>query len=75
MPGTNISSYSRLLSAREAALHLGVSAAYLAKLRSQGGGPRYIKIGARVVYTPEDLAAFIASRRRASTSDDHREAA
>jgi hypothetical protein len=58
-----------LLSAKEAAAHLGVSEAYLAKLRSEGGGCPYVKIGTRCLYHPDDLAAYVASRRRHSTSD------
>ena len=60
----------RLLSAKETAAFLGVSEAYLAKLRSEGGGCPFIKIGTRCLYSPDDLATFVAARRRASTSDD-----
>jgi hypothetical protein len=58
-----------LLSAKEAATYLGLSEAYLAKLRSEGGGPDYVKIGTRVLYSVDFLAAFIAARRRTSTAD------
>ena len=58
---------SRLLSAKQAAEFLGLSTAYLAKLRSDGGGPIFIKIGAAVRYTPDDLATFIAAHRHTST--------
>lgn len=59
-----------LLSARKAAKSLDVSEAYLAKLRSEGsGGPAWIKIGSSCLYHPDDLAAFVAARRRTSTRD------
>jgi predicted DNA-binding transcriptional regulator AlpA len=60
---------SRLLNVAEAAQRLGVSVSYLNKLRLTGGGPHFIKLGARrVVYDPSDLAAWVAQCRRTSTS-------
>lgn len=43
--------------------------------RSRGFGPAFLKLGARVVYDDADLDAWIASRRRTSTSQqgDHAE--
>ena len=37
--------------------------------RVRGGGPRFLKIGRRVVYRRRDLDAWLAARERASTSD------
>ncbi len=37
--------------------------------RLRGGGPRYLKIGRRVVYRCRDLDAWLAARERTSTSD------
>jgi hypothetical protein len=34
----------------------------LAKWRSTGGGPRFHRVGSRIVYRPADLDAWIASR-------------
>ncbi len=53
-----------------AAERLGVSAAFLNKLRSQGGGPIFAKLGRRVVYSIADLDAWQHAHRRRSTSDD-----
>lgn len=39
----------RILRTREAAAYLGVSAAYLEKKRMKGGGPRFVRLGGRVV--------------------------
>ncbi len=41
----------------------------LAKLRLTGNGPPYCKLGRRVVYRPEDLAAWLESRLAHNTSD------
>lgn len=59
----------RMMRVREAAGFLGVSISYLNKLRVLGGSPRYAKIGRAVVYDPADLEAWVAERRRVSTSD------
>lgn len=53
-----------------AAEHCGLSVSTLNKLRCTGGGPKFLKItGAAVRYDPKDLDAWIASRRRGSTSE------
>ncbi|MAZ17622.1 MAG: excisionase [Ahrensia sp.] len=64
MPGAD-----RLISTREAAEVLGVSSSYLAKSRLTGEGPRFIKIGARVLYRPSDLDAWLSERSRSSTAE------
>lgn len=58
----------KLLNTTEAARKLGVSVSYLNKRRLTGGGPVFVKIGAKVVYDPADLSAWINARRRSSTS-------
>ena len=57
------------LPATDAARYCGLSTAYLAKMRSIGGGPAYLKLGRRVVYSTDDLDDWLAARRRTSTSD------
>lgn len=52
-----------------AAMHAGVSTSNLNKLRCHGGGPRYYKIGRRVVYDLADIDSWLASMQRSSTSD------
>ena len=46
---------------------------YLEKLVTTGGGPRYSVVGNRSYYAPEDLDAWIDSKRivRVTTSDHH----
>lgn len=40
---------------KEAAEYLGVSKSFLDKARCHGGGPRYMKLGAAVVYSTDEL--------------------
>jgi hypothetical protein len=47
-----------------------ISPRTLERWRWLGQGPRYIKIGGRVVYRVEDVEAFEAQRTRSSTSPD-----
>jgi predicted DNA-binding transcriptional regulator AlpA len=61
----------RYLSAPEAAEYLNISQSMLAKRRLSGDGPRYSKLGKRVVYSIQDLDSWVKERGRASTSDDH----
>jgi predicted DNA-binding transcriptional regulator AlpA len=59
----------RKLSAPEAAEYIGLSQSTLAKRRVFGGGPKYLKLGRRVVYDTRDLDAWLNAHRRLSTSD------
>ena len=55
------------LNTKDAAEHCGVSQSYLIKLRTEGGGPHYFKLGARVVYDVDDLDSWLETKKRAST--------
>ena len=57
-----------LLSTREAAAYLRLSASTLEKLRVSGKGPVYVQPARKVSYTLHDLDAWIAGNRRTSTS-------
>jgi predicted DNA-binding transcriptional regulator AlpA len=59
----------RFLRTPEAARFLGLSGRTLEKHRVFGTGPRYRKIGGRVVYALEDLKAWADQGLRLSTSD------
>ena len=61
---------TRLLNVTEAAERLSVSASYLNKLRVTGGGPPFIKIGARVAYDQADIAAWLDAQKRTTTSGE-----
>lgn len=50
-----------LLTTGEAADYLRQTASTLAHWRSAGHGPRYIRLGRRVVYRRNDLVAFVDS--------------
>ncbi len=57
------------LRAPAAAEYLAISASTLAKMRLRGDGPPFFKAGARVVlYDVAELEAWLADRRRLSTS-------
>ena len=44
-----------------AAAYTSISAVQLAEWRSRGGGPRYIKMGRKVLYAVRDLREFVES--------------
>lgn len=52
----------RRLNTPDAAEYLGVKRGTMEVWRSLGKGPRYIKLGTRVVYEISDLDSFAASR-------------
>lgn len=58
-----------LLSTRRSAELMGVSPDWLKYARTRGSGPRFVKIGSRVLYDPADLTAFIDASKRRSTAD------
>lgn len=64
-----------MLRTPDAAQYLGISTSTLNKLRVVGSGPTYHKVGRVVGYSYADLDAWLASRRRRSTSDVNAEAA
>jgi hypothetical protein len=56
--------------AAEAAAHyLGVTTSTLAKYRLTGEGPKFARIGRRIVYFKEDLDAWMLGRRVTSTAE------
>lgn len=59
----------RFLRTPEAARFLGLSGRTLEKHRTYGTGPRYRKIGGRVVYALDDLTAWADLGVKNSTSD------
>lgn len=61
---------SELLTICAAADFLGVHRSFLDRRRVAGGGPRYIRLSARVIrYSPDDLEKWLAGNRRANTSE------
>lgn len=52
-----------------AAAYTGLSASTLNKMRLTGLGPTFLKLNRRVVYERSALDAWLATKRRSSTSD------
>ena len=61
--------HPEFLTTDEAGAFLRLSPRTLEKQRVLGGGPRFRKFGARVVYAVEDLRAWANSRAYEMTSD------
>jgi predicted DNA-binding transcriptional regulator AlpA len=59
----------KVVTAKVAARYVGLSESTLAKLRLNGNGPIYCKLGRRVVYRPVDLEQWLQSRVARDTSD------
>lgn len=60
---------SPLLSTRQAADVIGVSPRTLELWRRTGAGPEFVRVSAnRCMYEPASIEAFVASRRRKSTT-------
>lgn len=59
----------RFLRTPEATRFVGLSGRTLEKHRTYGTGPKYRKIGGRVVYALEDLKAWTDLATKSSTSD------
>lgn len=56
------------LDTEDAAAFTSISAVQLAEWRSRGGGPRYIKMGRKVLYRVSDLREFVDSFAREALS-------
>jgi predicted DNA-binding transcriptional regulator AlpA len=69
MAATTVAHEVRYLSNDEAAQVLKLSPRTLEKFRVIGGGPRYRKLGRRVVYSVHDLETWADARACDSTSD------
>jgi predicted DNA-binding transcriptional regulator AlpA len=61
--------FERLLTARDTANLLRLSASWLAKARMRGDGPPYVKLGRSIRYTEAGILEWMRSRRRFSTSE------
>ena len=67
--GLAMADMPKVVTARVAARYVGLSESTLAKLRLNGNGPLYCKLGRRVVYRPTDLDQWLQSRTARDTSD------
>jgi excisionase family DNA binding protein len=57
------------MTTKDAATYVGLAVQTLAEMRVSGESPTFHKLGRRVLYDREDLDAWLATRKRASTSD------
>ena len=64
-----MSEMPKVITAKVAARLVGLSASTLAKLRLNGNGPVYCKLGRRVVYRSGDLEQWLQSRVTSDTSN------
>jgi hypothetical protein len=58
----------QILNVIQAADYTSISKSSLDKLRVYGGGPLYIKVGARVIYDRIDLDTWLIGKKIANTS-------
>jgi len=61
---------SELLTVKQAAVFVGLSVPTLNRMRVQGGGAPYYKLGAQVRYDRAELEVWMRSRRYTSTSQE-----
>jgi excisionase family DNA binding protein len=61
-----------VLNVKAAAKRLGLSKPHLDRLRITGGGPKFVKLGRRVVYRVADLDDWLEANLRSSTSETDR---
>lgn len=60
----------RYLTTEEAAEHLRSSVSTLARWRTLGTGPEYVKRQGRVLYSNDTLEAFLKGQTRTKTRDE-----
>jgi hypothetical protein len=53
----------------DAARHLGLAPATLAKMRCRGGSPSFLRLGRKIMYVRADLDTWLAARRVRHTSE------
>jgi excisionase family DNA binding protein len=58
------------LTVREAADYVRLAMSTLNALRTAGRGPRFIKLGRKVLYDTKDLDTWLDRNKRRSTSDE-----
>lgn len=59
---------SKVLTEQEAAPQVGLAVSTLQKLRVNGGGPRFLKLGRSVRYREDDLTEWLTARVVSSTT-------
>ena len=63
-------SIHEILAPREAAQYIGLAPATMAKIRCcSNDGPRFMRLGRKILYARSDLDTWLAARLATSTSD------
>jgi hypothetical protein len=58
------------LTPRDAAKYIGLAPTTMAKIRCRSNdGPRFMRLGRKILYARSDLDTWLAARRASSTSD------
>ena len=65
----NTDNEARYWNTKRAADYLGVSPDTLNRMRLTGDGPRYAKLGGRVIYDPSDIDAWVEANKRSFTHE------
>lgn len=60
---------NKLQSAKQIASVLKISEVTLARMRCEGSGPAYVKLGRSVKYRPSDIETWLKACTRTSTSE------
>ena len=60
---------TELLTTKQASLFLTLSVNTLIRMRGDGSGPPFLKMGRSIRYNLPDLKSYLAGKRRRSTSD------
>jgi hypothetical protein len=66
---THLNADDAVFDAVAAANFTGLALATLAKMRSRGGGPAYLKLGRKVIYRRGDLADWLTGRLVHNTTE------
>ena len=60
------------LNVRQAADFIGISKSSLDKQRLSGKGPRYLRVGSRILYRRDDIDAWLSRFEQSSTAENQR---
>jgi hypothetical protein len=60
----------RFLNSGQAAEEFGLSKSWLARLRLEGNGPTYCKVGKRILYNRDSFQTWLQSHEQRSTSEN-----
>jgi len=72
--GISLEDRTTTLAPEEVARRLGLKVSTLNNWRWSGRGPAHVKVGGKVRYRSEDLASWLDSQTRRSTSDTRADA-